>query len=353
MSILPDTIRGLVKKLPEPVSTYGLGGALLEVYRVRNLLKDIWPDAVLKKLLLAARSSYDRYGKRPLLDKYDLKSAIYVARVIYYHDKQPEIKIEEWLSVRFTPGNGKPLGNGELEIYSFSGRSIAEYLRGRLGLTQAEFMKSVLSSSRMCGIHPYISDDQVKVDVDISSKHQYTPICFALIQDQFYRDYGYPYRYITEIIRSDFAEKGLVILQKGKSFKPASTPAEETMGFNKGDIKLDMGVYAYAFPLYWLNIGDLLHLLEELVLSGDITGETLQYYLGVQKLDNIEGRALLRLKNILGARDRLLHSKITGSDLRNLVQARVGYVPELKINDPMVWRKSILEMIEAAEVKLV
>ncbi len=346
-----DKIRDLTQRLPRPESVFNLGGERFEIYRVKDLLRAKWLDRVLKKLLLMARSSYARYGNRSLLDRYDSKSAIYLARAIYPLDTRSKIEIEEWLSIRFTPGNGEPLGNGELELYSFSGRSIAEYLKKECGLTGIKFMKSVLASSRMCGIHPRISNGKAGAYVNMPAKHRHTAICFALIQDQFYRDYGYPYLYITEIIRPDLAEKSLVVTQQGRIFNPASTPAHYFMGLTREEIELDMEAYAYQFPLYWLNIPNLMDLLDDLVKSGNITNKTIKHYLGVSSIDKIKGKPMLRLKSLLGARGRLVEARITGAQLRDLIKTRVGYVPELKINNPREWRQSIVKMIQAARVE--
>lgn len=330
-------------------------GVRLAVYRVKDLRKNKWPSSFLKSLLLLARSSYDRYGKRSLLDQYDHKSAIYLAQAVYDYklDRQEKIKVAEWLSIRFTPGDGLPAGTGELELFSCQGRPLAESLKKRWGLTAEELSRAIVASSRMCGIHPQRLTPPCSLETVLPTRHQYTPLCFALIQRQFYRDYGFFYRCLTEIIRPDFAQKGLAIKKGNKNFRPTSLPAHCFLGLEKEEIRLELETYAYDFPAYWFNLDDLFGLINELLARREITVRTLQHYLGFNSVAEIKEKATNQLKNILRAKGCLVQAKITGNQLRRLVAEKVAVVPELKINNPWQWQRGIQNILKTAEVRSV
>ncbi len=110
-------------KLPPPTARYAAPGVEFDVYRAKDLFKNRWNSPALKEILLLCRGSYSRYGDRPLLDAYDTKAAIYLVRASY---QQPTTNnqqlVQEWLSIRMVPGDGKPIGVHEPEIFEWEGK---------------------------------------------------------------------------------------------------------------------------------------------------------------------------------------------------------------------------------------
>ena len=121
VSVVPrltvSEIRTLGDNLPEPASRTVINGVQFDVFKVTDLFASEWSDMALFRLLLEARSSYSNYGDRPPIDEYDAKAAVYLVRVQYS-------LTEEWLSLRFVPGEGTPPGAGELDLFSHKNKPI-------------------------------------------------------------------------------------------------------------------------------------------------------------------------------------------------------------------------------------
>jgi len=321
-------------QLPLPQKTYKLGdGTVFDIFRAKNLFSPDWNHPHLEALVLFARSSFGRYGARPLLDNFDAKAAIYIIRASY-PDSASHGRTEEWLSIRMVPGDGVPIGGGELELYSYKDRDLESELRDRFFPKDSEFWRFVASSSRMCGIHPYSaqSTSSSKTGTDSQTKHRFTALCFAMIHLEFLADYPllqFPYRFITAIIRSDFAGKILAVRTDKISLGPCFTPAHELLKIPEKNIHLKRDLYAYAFPLYWLDPQELELVFKELVTAGKF-----------KSLPPKEtwGKILMTQGEISGA-------KITGEALRQMVDSRVQEIPKLKITESAKWYAALRDML--------
>ena len=342
-------LRGL---LPEPISVFNLDAATLEVYRAKGAYSPYWTDPTLKRLFHFCRSSYNRYGMRPEVDEFDGKAAVYLVRSKYINKDN---FFEEWLSIRMVPGGSKPIGGGELEIYSYHNKTIDLLVRDKFPIQDRNrFWDCIVSSSRMCGIHPYIvKDGQVQNDLstETAKKHQYTNIAFALIHWRFNVDYPeFKYRIVTAIIRDELAIKSLGVLNKdsNRSFGPLFTPAHEYLGVKPEEIKLNRAKYAYEFPLYWFSVHQLLKLLKDLIDDGKLSNDSLVKYIGSANIN--EPSAMRRFGSLLSIDGPIVGSNLDGGKLRELVDKNVDDRPGLKITDAKAWNDANLSTLAAVGI---
>lgn len=347
-----DRARLLAAQLPRPDARYAAGDATFEVYRAKGTCPR-WSDLVLQKLVLFARNSYLRYGDRPTLDRYDMKAAIYLVRASYPNPDDPGRILEEWLSIRMAPGHGTPVGGGEIELYSYQGKRLDQWVRESFPGKGESFWEYVVSSSRMCGIRPYPQRGEGRQDDASKPRHRHTAICFALIHAQFLIDYPlatYPYEYVTAIIREELLHKSLRIVKDGQVFEPTFTPAYQFFGLpGRTEIKLDRAVYAYKFPSYWFDVPRLVALLEGLVKEEKLDPSSIKRYLNVE-LSSAAG--LKELGRLLTVKGRIVGSRLTGDELRAMVDDCVRDIPELKITKTADWNQGFLGVLKAAGVDI-
>lgn len=326
------------------ISEWQIGEVLFRIYRAKNLLNDCWNDLELKDLLLSARHSYGVFGRRALLDGYDSKSAIYIAHALYPED-------EEWLSIRLVPGEGEPLGTGELEKFSYQGHSIAYFVKKNLFGGDPNFWRYIFSSSRMCGIHP-----------KNSPKHRFTAYCYALINLHFLEDYllRSDGRCVTGVIINRFVDHALTVEIDGQKYGTAFIPAYKFLGISdpkkiRYNRKLNKH-YVYRFPAYFLNAEQLVAVLQDLIDSGRLSEKTVEAFLKIKisfrelvQASNFTPLGSLRnLGRLLMVRGRIPDSQITGEDLRALLDYSVDDGPELKITEIPLMKKSIEDILAAS-----
>jgi len=351
-------VPALIERLPTTDAVYrNASGVTFEVFVAKDFKSRFWRDPALKELLLCTRGSYGVYGVREPFDRYDTKASIYVARARYPHENGTDT-IEEWLSSRLVPGVGDPAGAGELDLYSYQGHSMEYWVQKRLGCASDVFWEYVLSSSRMCGIHPYITGakdlgDFGKVSVHGRAlKHKFTAVCNAVIRAQFLIDNGYqfPYRVVTAIIREDLHKRGLQVVSQEQKLVPLYTTAHEFLGIpNSRAITLDKNVYAFEFPSYWLDVSQLTRVLEELKTEGKLSAEGLEYYLRGDFPFSFNTANLGALLTVPGT----IHASLmTGEELRALVDTRVEAKPILRITDAKAWFQSYLRILDVSGVDI-
>ena len=333
-------------------------GITVRVYETRRFMGS-WSSDVLRDLTILCRQSYSRYGDRNLFDKYDDKSAIYVARVSYfvpgvYGQMYP---VEEFLSARVVPGDVLPQGAGELEIYTHDGLRMDDVIRDRFIGGRDDFWHFIFASSRMCGIHPlYLNEKDERLNSPLSIKHQHSAYCYSLLNYQFLVDHPEPFWFMTGIISDNFVDNVLTINNNGRILKPHFTPAHTFLGVVKSKApRLDRSAYAYKFPMYWLNVSQLLILLEELLKNGVLTENTFKYYLRTYLDFNQITRSrtspeLARLGDLLTVFGKLEGAEITGQELRQFIDRRVADEPELKITDSATWRKGLEDFVKYSDV---
>jgi hypothetical protein len=331
-------LRILLSTLPKPIAIYRSRRVIFEVYRAKDIHDTKWNNLTLKKLVIFCRESYSRYGKRSSLDLYDRKAAIYLTRAIYtQYDGR---RAEEWLSLRMVPGSGKPIGVAEPEIYQFKGKSIDYWMKKRIG--KNKFWDHVASSSRMCGIHPYVTENNGGIHFLDDEKHYHTSILFALMHEQFILDYPiarFPYKYITGMMRPDFYRRSLGYAKGKKIIYPTLTPASRFLEIKSSDISVKRETYSYAFPLYWLDIKKLLKLIN--ALRGKEKKPPLQK-LTPDMLSNLSSRVKHPVVNA--------GIKIKPSTMREMIDKFVPDAPELKITRAKVWYGSMEALLRAARV---
>jgi len=332
-----------------PRSVYKVGDARVEIYLAKGLFSGVWLDPGVLEMLVKARGSYRVYGKRPVFDKFDKKSAVYLARAVYP-------PLEEWLSFRLVPGIGVPWGTGELDIFSYRGARVDGLVRDHFFGGNKNWLEYISSSSRMCGIHP--TD---------SLKHKFSAACYAIVSKHFYDDWlcRMPCRFITGIILNRFVENALTVEIGGEKYGTAFTPAWKVLGArDPKEVRLIRSAnsnYAYRFPAYWFNARQLIGLIDRLRREGRVSEHSLNHYLGIsrpfseiiaQPLPVMELLGQLNhLGRLLTAPGFIKHSHLTGNELRALVDAEVDDAPELKITEIAAMKKSVEDFLAAAGAK--
>src|SRR3989344_4140227 len=154
-----EEMRSLTKQLPSPISSWKVGLAKFDVFRVKDLFDSRWPNEVLYRILVDARGSYYVYGSRPPIDSFDNKSASYLVKVVYPYSAGGVIEdknfLEEWLSDRLVPGSSKPDGNGELDYFIHDGKHMNYWMRKLFFRDNENYLNYIAASNRMCVIPPY------------------------------------------------------------------------------------------------------------------------------------------------------------------------------------------------------
>lgn len=335
---MASAFENALKKLPAPTAAYAGAGARFELYRAKDL-HGHWNGTALKRITMASRKAYARYGKRPLLDAYDKKAAIYLVRAVYRANVQGAVS-EEWLSVRMVPGDRSPQGVSEPEIYELAGKSVDHWMKKKINVR--DFWGHVASSSRMCGIHPYLRKKNGAVAPLADPRHRYTAICFALIHKQFVIDHPlsrFPYAYITAMIRPDFYKERLAYRANGRTVRPVHGTAHAFLGVPRADIRVRRATYSYAFPLYWLHNQKLLRLVN-----------TLRAKVRKTPLQKLEPKMLAGLA-ATGRRPLTIAGlRIEPAKMRRLVDRFVPDVPELKITEAARWYRGMDAVLRAAHV---
>lgn len=326
-----EELRILANSLPPPMAIRLINQTIFEVYKVKSLLSEIWPEPALRQLLLDARGSYYVYGPRPPLDEYDDKAVIYLVRARERVVSDYNLQREEWVSVRLVPPHGEPAGCGELQMFETKNGWPVEYAVMRELFDYAgNYLYRIASSSRLCGLGPFINDG-LSWRFDEDRKHRHTAVSYALIREQYFaelRRLNLKYEYLTGIIHNRLAEKSLTAKLKGAVYCIEYVPAYEILGFETAEcVRLDRArEIIYRYPAYWLNSEELKRCIDNMISTGRLPDDFWNQW---------------NLKN-LG--DFLLSDD--GRELRGVIGREVSDGPELKIT-PMAKvvrnAKSILE----------
>jgi hypothetical protein len=337
-----------MKTLPPPcppVAIYKSPRAYFAIYRAKDLYRSTWNHPALARLVSMSRKSYERYGKRPRFDKYDSKAAIYLAQAVYSGrgDRgNQEGHIEEWLSIRMVPGDHRPLGVGEPEIYRYAGKPVVYWMKKKIGANR--FWNHIVSSSRMCGIHPYaVRRNNHKIIFLKDARHRFTSVCFALIHKQFLLDYPiekFPYTYITAIIRPDAYKKMLGFPSRGKLLFPGHRPASFFLHAPRRAVLVNRDVYTYQFPRYWLDMKKMISVVN-----------TLRRQAGLKPLLTLDGENLSRLMRKTKRPVILAGVTLTSVEWRELIDRAVPDVPELHLTGAKSWYRGIDAILRAAKIK--
>ncbi len=277
-------IRELGTALPPPITKRVIGGIQFEVYQTKDLFRGEWKNDALRKLVIASRTSYQRWGDFQPLDRDDAKAVVYLVRLDYsLRGKLDGAVIEEWVSYRFVPAGGDPSDVEELSLFVCDGKPVMEAAKEILFGSQSNYRDFIVNSSRLCGIRPFFRDGEFEKYSDfLPSKHADVALGFAVINESFLDECfrkGFPFRYLFGIIRDELIVKALSVRRNGTIFSPAFTPAHFVLGVPETSIRLDrraLSSYAYRFPLYFLNNEELYASLEQLHLSVDDIGSLIR-----------------------------------------------------------------------------
>lgn len=365
--MLTDNIRRLTEGLGKPLSSWKAGDAILKIYRGKDLYVAQWPDMIIKNLIFAAREISNLPYGRPLTDKYDAKSAVYIGSATYPLLIGGEyFFLEEWLSVRLVPGNGDPRGMGELEMYTCHGENIEDMVRRSLFGDSEDFLNFVAASNRMCGCRPYFKQgsDEKRITADLlPRKICHTALLYALINKHFVDDFlsHFDSKYITGVIIDRLVDRALTTNIGTECYGTHFTYAHEILKVASSEIKLDRRAnnnYVYRYPAYFLNSRQLLEWLEGLVERQVLTKDTIEHYLkttfslkDIVQQSHVHLGSLKNLHRLFLAKGKIFGSGISGAELCELADKEVEDGPKLRITPIEDMVKSVDKFLKALDVR--
>ncbi len=328
--------RKQLKKI-KPIKECKVGPAVFTLFIAKNLYNPKWNSEVLKKITLEARRSYLRYGKVPLTDSYDKRAAVYLCRVTY-------ASAEEWLCVRFVPGSVTSNFLEDMSHYFYKGKSISHLIKQKLFFGKTNWQNRLVSMSRLCGVLPYFVGGGKKTKLHGSLK--YSSEALVLINKEFFSKHNFSY--LSAVFRLELLKK---ILHSGSSISLSLSEAHKTLGCRPEDIYLNRNTSAYYFPGYFLNLPQMVELLEKLVKEKKLTVGSIKNYIKSyaynfnKKIKNKKYAEILKMTagidKLLLAPGKISGSKISGNELRALVEKNVADGPKLKIIAVDKWKKQL------------
>lgn len=321
----------------QPVQKYAVENTVFLIYKAKDLYNPKWNSGLLKKITIEARKSYLRYGKVPLLDSYDKNAAIYLCRAI-------DSRSEEWLSLRFIPGQTGASPLEDLGQYICKDEPIAKSISKKLLPGVKNFESKLVAISRICGISPYLQSQPEAKNHLLPLR--YTGKSFILINKVFFSSSNFTY--LIGVFRRELLQKLLVFNQNTSVRLPA---AHKVLGCSSGDIRLNRDLLANQFPGYFLNVYQIIDLLESLVKQGSLSIQTIKRFVKLydSNLKNkVKGKRYGEILKMLQGLNKLLlisgripNSKMTGDDLRDLVARHVDDGPDLRIATVAHWQKQL------------
>lgn len=340
----------LPKDLPHPVLKFKFSKGEARIYNAKPLYQNKWPNAALEEITLQSRKTYLAYGDVPLIDNYDQKSSIYLANFEYTSEDNI---VSEWVSLRFVPSDNSPPSTEDLDQCMYEKQTVGELLRQRA--SNIELNREAVTLSRMCGL-TYVNS---KLTDSRHTRIKWTPLLFALINRAFFEECkmsDYQFDFTTALFRPELANSALALKMDNKVMGIKIIPAEQFLQLQPNSICIDRKVMTFRYPGYFLNMNELMRLLVTLTKDGLITTETLKHYLGKDFLlekfaaaKSISKEALWEIKNIsslLLVEGPLHEAKISGEELRNLINQHVSDGPRLMITTTFEWEKNINDMLE-------
>jgi len=337
-----------------PVAEYTVNGILFQVYRAKQLHTPKWSSTILKSLVMRARKSYMRYGPVAEEDAYDVKSAIYLTRAVYtqmyFSDLYP---VEEWLSMRFVPADGLPQYTEDLIFCLCDNAVLVDWLlTSNLNVTK-DITNHILTMSRICSIPPYIIEGAQDNSMVLPEKLKYPGISFALMNKQFLddcRSESKEYTYITGLFHDKLINNILTIVMNGGRKIPFFRPAYDLLGFeDQSRIKLNRSLFfIYEFSGYFLKTKQLYNLLVNLMRKGSLTANTFTHY--IQNIKHIEQymndidsfkQIMPKIGALLTTQGPLYGAKLTGEQLRRIIDEKVDDGPTLRMMKIDEWQKDI------------
>lgn len=340
-----------------PIAQYSLEGALIKIYRAKSLHCSEWKSPQLKQYVMHARQSYLRYGSVPLIDDFDIKSEIYITCVSYsIKNNRVSYPVEEWLSMRFVPSNGKPEYTEDLLYSLCEDKPLIQWLsESNFGGTR-DAAKHMIAISRICSIPlRRIPAYTYKKNVSFPKKLGYTAISFALMNKVFLDNLNFSseyYGHMTGIFRDEFIDNVLTVRTPERETVPDFTLGYKLLGLNNINAlvfnRSAPSLYPYHFPNYFLKIDELHRALAHLYFDGCLTQETFIHYMGaeadpdkwIHDVDYFK-RISSRLERMLTVAGHLYGTSITGEKMRAVLDREVSDGPRLRIMNMDAWRNSI------------
>ncbi|HEX9721879.1 MAG TPA: hypothetical protein VGA53_01300 [Candidatus Paceibacterota bacterium] len=347
-------IKKLITSTAEPVSVYKAGTATIEIYKAKNAGTASWENSELFRLVARARESYYQYTKEPpLFDEYEDKSAVYITKAVYPIEDH-QCHVEEWVSVRFIPGQGSPLGFQDLTMYEYEGKRIDVLAREKLFPKKEgeAFWERFVSISKLCVIRPHFLHKEHCNEINSPRKLSYTGLALVFMTRQFFKDapaWNLKPAYITAQIPKDVVEKSLKVVLKDSVPLPRFTLASAALSLpNQNSVRLTRNTYTYHYPVYFFNFPSILSMLRKLYQEGKISESTLQHYLGVNiSLEDLANlplhKSMLRLRKLgdmFVQNGQLAGATITGEDLRTMTDM-LEDGPSLYIMASTSWKEDI------------
>lgn len=334
----------LLKELEKvrPLKIYKIGRVVFSLYQAKNLFQPNWQNKTLFRIVKIARRAYLRYGSVPLTDDYDKDAAVYLCRAEYQFT-------EEWLCLRFVPGSTGANHLEDLNYYFYKGKSIAACVKAKLFLHKKDFKNKLVAISRICGIAPYaVKTKHAASREKTLGALKYTAQSFALINREFFLP-NRQFTYLVSVFRPELLDKILHLGSRMALFLP---PAYKILSCRPEEIRLNRRSAAYRFPGYFLNIFDLLNLLDKLIKEKKLSVSSVRHYapayapslkreFQTKKYAEIL-QSLKGLSGFLSAPGKIFGSALTGRELRRLAGKYVGDGPVLKIIAVSEWKKQLV-----------
>ena len=357
-SQIKETARGL----SAPIYARERQRVRFEVYKAKDFFCTDWNDDRLAKLVFACRRSFLRYGKVPLQDKYDDKSAVYLARATYNFyapETKTEMPAEEWLSLRFIPGHGTPESTDDLDVCIYRNKPIKYWLLKHLTKSENkiyEHLDPFVTISRFSKISPYfLNDKEQEEKIFLSSRLNYIGELFTLINHVFLQDCeksNAPFRLITCMLKPEIEDRIASSIHEKKESKLSLDSADKFFRWPKGSVKMLRGDLSFSFPGYFFGLQEILLALKKLIESKKLSHFTLLHYLDtpltIDQLIDLCQRDIVaalyhtnNLSKMFFESGRLHKARIGGKRLRSMAEKEITGGPSLKVEHIDSLRKKV------------
>lgn len=352
------------KDLPDPDFFWTYNDISIYIYCAKKKFSKQWTNPILRHIVMDARQSFKRYGPVPLVDVYDDKSSVYLARAVYPSvliDKYSNsVLVEEWLSLRFISAAGNPEFTEDLKDCIYDGNPVYNLVRDELFKNSIDFNEKIISISRLCSIPSRFFNRQQK---NFTNKLLMMPVLFLLSVETFLQESisrSENIEYFTALLRPEVLEKSLGTML-GKNFHFYLTSLADILKLDSHITIND--VLCYQYPGYFLKMSKLIQLLKYLMDRGILTKQTIAYYLGdkniIEKMyltNKYESNMLVATKNLgdlLSTKDIIYGSLITGEELRMLIKNDIEYGAILTMTKTKLLLKQINDVKKNINLALV
>lgn len=345
---------GVPTVLPQPEHEYRIHDAHFFVYKVKDSRQNFFPDTNLQTIVKESRKSYLRYGDIPLLDQYDLKSSLYLTRVVYPQNIEGiSVLVEEWVSVRFVPTSGTPNSTEDLDACIYRGKPLS---------TTVTELSTSISISRICRVPPKVAPGQDHFSgIFLPHKNKYTSLAFVFMNHQFLqekKDQDTYQLWFTALAKPELFSNVLSLADEQKSFHFPFTPVlQKLISSHLNQFRIQRTVLSYRHPGYFLDLYTLLRLFRKLIDFGRLSEKTWQKYfhtsLGIAEFqENFDHYSYQdMLPHFLGLAELLLspgwieNSRMHGTELRSLVDICVPDAVELSVCPYDKWKDHIQNIV--------